>query len=1120
MDNKLGFVLSVDTKILEKSMKKMRDEIENSKNKLDTLNSTFDGTAKTMREINKTTKLLATQIRALTSAEQQHNNLTKAIDQSYAKLNKTTNQSNSGLKENSKNLNKVSSNSQKASKNIGNLTKNMRMNAKGFQNIAIDANRASEGIKSLMSMLTTLSISRALANSIQGAMDYIETVNLFNISMGQYAVETYNLISKISSSSLLDKASLMSATGNYTLLARSMGIANEQATILGRSTTQLALDLASLTNVPIAQVMSDLRSGLLGQTETVYKYGIDLTEASLAEEALRLGISKSIRTMSQGEKMMLRYSLAIRQSTLAHTDFAKTIEEPANQIRILKEQLIGLSRAFGNLFVNTFGKWLPYINGFVSALKVVVETLGVLVGFKAPSVQNTQNNVGSGLEDIGNAAESSSVKVDKLKKKLDSITLPFDELNIINKDTVSNNNGGVLGGSIDTIDFGLEEYSSKLDQIKMKATEIRDRILEWLGYTKKINEVTGEIEWVIPDFKETESNLEIILDLISKIAAGFLGWKLGSSIIKGLSNLANILGVTLPTTLTALSGAWGATVAVMLTRWSELRKESEIFNIGLSRLNDLILNPLRNSLEQTAQSFLNLLPEDLKNGIIELIENFRNFVKLLDLDLSDALLTTIGALMLFNPTTLPIGVLILTFESLTVVIRTLGLLSEETWNKIESVVEKLDKTLNNFNLGIGDVMIAIGGLIMTFFKLTTPVGQVILIFELLSSTLKFLSTVSEETWTKIGNSVYEFASTTWGIVNSVFNSIYNFLEPLLNGIGSLFGDLWSVLQDMGTWLSESFQKVWEEVFTFLKESVVAPFTEFWEKHGDSIISIFSKIGEVAGITAKLMSSALKIAFEIIGLAFKSLGKAIKSVWENIIKPVLELFGDHILLLWDIIISPTLSFIIDMFHTMAGAIVETLNGVMDIILGVFTADWKRAWTGVKNIFFDIWNGIVESFENVVNFFLKGVNAIIGFINKIPGIEIDMVSEFEMGWAKFEEEIVDDVKTVTQFIEQKNQYDYLEKYGEYGVVISNPNSRNISNYGFESKQRSLPTPINYNFADKFSDAINIGLMNLNSNQNSEPIVIENKLYLDGKEIYKNQEQIKQSMGYNLGNLLFVR
>ena len=114
--------------------------------------------------------------------------------------------------------------------------------------------------------------------------------------------------------------------------------------------------------------MGDLRSGLLGQSETVYKYGIDVTEAAIKAEAMAQGITKSVRNMSQGEKMALRYSVMIKQTALSHGDFAKTIEEPANQMRILKERVVTMTRALGSIFLPVLATILPYLNAMAILL--------------------------------------------------------------------------------------------------------------------------------------------------------------------------------------------------------------------------------------------------------------------------------------------------------------------------------------------------------------------------------------------------------------------------------------------------------------------------------------------------------------------------------------------------------------------------------------------------------------------------------------------------------------------------------------------------------------------------------------------------------------------------------
>lgn len=74
------------------------------------------------------------------------------------------------------------------------------------------------------------------------------------------------------------------------------------------------------------------------------------------------------------------------------------------------------------------------------------------------------------------------------------------------------------------------------------------------------------------------------------------------------------------------------------------------------------------------------------------------------------------------------------------------------------------------------------------------------------------------------------------------------------------------------------------------------------------------------------------------------------------------------------ISNTLGNIMDAVKTVFG-------GVVDFIAGVFTADWDRAWQGVKSIFTGLWNGIVSALEGAVNLIITGVNFLIRQLNKV-------------------------------------------------------------------------------------------------------------------------------------------
>lgn len=326
-------------------------------------------------------------------------------------------------------------------------------------------------------------LGHAMANSIQSSLDMIETQNLFNVSLGTMAVKADDAVQSLSDLYGLDVTNLQNSVGTYSLLARSMGMANEEAATLGLNTTRLATDLSSLMNVPIQQVMSDLRSGLVGQSETVYKYGIDVTEAGIKQEAMRQGITKSVRNMSQGEKMALRYAVMIRQTTLAQGDFTRTLESPANQLKILGERFTTLSRSIGSIFLPLLERVLPYLNAFVSILIDLADAIAAFFGYTPPATQNTV----SALSDISENADDATDAIGGMGKALKNATLGMDELNVISEQTGGAGGAGVGGPSIlDQIklpeipDF-TKEVNNKIDEMKQKLKDAFQTFMDTFG---------------------------------------------------------------------------------------------------------------------------------------------------------------------------------------------------------------------------------------------------------------------------------------------------------------------------------------------------------------------------------------------------------------------------------------------------------------------------------------------------------------------------------------------------------------------------------------------------------------------------------------------------------------
>ena len=414
------------------------------------------------------------------------------------------------VKKTSTNFNGANTNLNKMQGSLRRLNTDANRSVTTFGNLG----KAVNNVNFAAAAAKVIYLAKAVARFVQASMDSIEVVNMFNVAMGNLAVETNKTLVEISNITGLDLTNLQEATGTFNNLARSMGLANETAQTLSLNAVQIATDLSSLFNIPFEQVLADLRSGLIGQTETVYKYGVDLTEASLKQEALRLGIDKSVRSMTQGEKMFLRMSKIMQSSSLAAGDFARTIEQPANQIRLLGENVTTMARSFGSIFIPILSKVIPYVRAIVMVLTELFSIIASLFGYSAPEIKNTSNSVGGLSGELDDASDSAGT----LKKELKDLAAPFDELNAINIDTSSGSGSAGVGG-IDSELFGqLAEYDSMLGNVKQKANDIRDSIMEWLGFTKQVNEETGKITWVL---SETEGVINDVKKLLKPTTDAF-----------------------------------------------------------------------------------------------------------------------------------------------------------------------------------------------------------------------------------------------------------------------------------------------------------------------------------------------------------------------------------------------------------------------------------------------------------------------------------------------------------------------------------------------------------------------------------------------------------------------
>ena len=361
-------------------------------------------------------------------------------------------------------------------------------------------------------------LGRMVASWINESNEYIEAMNLFMVSMGEYAEDAKKTAEDVSAVMGIDPADWMKNQGVFMTLATGFGVAGDRASLMSEQLTQLGYDLSSFFNISVEEAMQKLKSGLSGELEPLRNLGFDLSKAALEAIALSKGIDKSYDSMTQAEKSQLRYYAIMTQVTAAHGDMARTLTDPANQIRVLKAQITQAARALGDLFLPILRTVLPWLIALAKMVRYLADTLAGLFGVKSES--KDLSNISSGASSMAEEFDNASDSANKLKKTL----LGIDELNVM-PDSSSNGSGaGVSGGGFDfelpTYDFIGKATSEQIDKIV-------EKMKEWLGITEDID------SW--SDLFSTR--LGNILTIVGIIGGSFLAWKISSSVVTGLEAL-------------------------------------------------------------------------------------------------------------------------------------------------------------------------------------------------------------------------------------------------------------------------------------------------------------------------------------------------------------------------------------------------------------------------------------------------------------------------------------------------------------------------------------------------------------------------------------------------------
>jgi hypothetical protein len=397
---------------------------------------------------------------------------------------------------------------------------------------------------------------KSLWSSIEGTTDYIEAFNYYTVAFNKVGKEwgkdfeqfgydnaedyaqsfgnrVNELLGKMSGLKVDVDGGLISESGMKNLglnlqeitqyasqlasITNSLGQTGEVTTAISKSMTMLAGDISSLFNVDFSTVATNLQSGLIGQSRALYKYGIDITNATLQTYAYKYGIEKAVSEMSQAEKQQLRLLAILDQSKVSWGDLANTINSPSNMIRQFTNNVKEAGMVLGQLFIPVLQKVLPVINGVVIAIKRLLFSVANLLGIKIDFSSFGQGVSGynEDLEDTADALD----KVGTSAKNAKSGVREFDKLKVISTPKSSGSGSGAGGAGID-LTKEIMDATAEYEKVWQEAFDkMQNTALGWADKIEKLLEPVKKLfkDLFNGDFFEAGQDL-------SGIVTGIFNW--------------------------------------------------------------------------------------------------------------------------------------------------------------------------------------------------------------------------------------------------------------------------------------------------------------------------------------------------------------------------------------------------------------------------------------------------------------------------------------------------------------------------------------------------------------------------------------------------------------------
>lgn len=330
-----------------------------------------------------------------------------------------------------------------------------------------------------------------IKDAIDISSSLTEVENVVRTTFGNYE----KLIQDFSKTSIQDfgmsELTAKQVASRFQAMGTAMGFSQGKMADMSLQLTKLTADMASFYDMEQSDVARNLQAVFTGETEPLRKYGLDLTQATLKEWAMKQGLDADISSMTQAEKTMLRYQYVMANTAAAQGDFARTSDTWANQVRILKQSFEQLAAIIGGALINAFKPFVRTLNAVMQKViafaTTVTNALGSIFGWKfeisAGGLADDWSDAAGSATDIADSTGQAAKNVEKMNKGLRA----FDELNLITTPDNSKGSGscgsggggasgGGASGGLVQVDTIFKDYESQIRSLRELGAYISDAL--------------------------------------------------------------------------------------------------------------------------------------------------------------------------------------------------------------------------------------------------------------------------------------------------------------------------------------------------------------------------------------------------------------------------------------------------------------------------------------------------------------------------------------------------------------------------------------------------------------------------------------------------------------------